>query len=119
MLMPIGMQTFKLSIPIYISEKIEGSDSNSETHDLHLTFVGPKGNQFGQTLVLQVKVNKESSQIQFYKTVITLTEAGLGNFDECAAVLTQCNGDENAAVQMLIDRSKNEDQKETSTGGAQ
>ena len=37
-----------------------------------------------------------------------MTEAGLGSFDECTAALNKCNGDENAAVQMLIEKNSKE-----------
>ena len=45
-----------------------------------------------------MKVNEGVSQLKFYKTVITMTEAGLGTFDDCTVALSKCNGDENAAV---------------------
>lgn len=101
-----GLQTFKLSIPIFIPEDIDVT--NQSTFEVSTTFYGPKNTPFGQTLNINVKVNEGNDQVSFYKTVITLTEAGLGNFDECTAALTQCNGDENAAVQMLIERKKQE-----------
>jgi len=34
-----------------------------------------------------------------------MNEAGLGSFDECVEVLRKCNGDENAAVMMLIEKT--------------
>jgi hypothetical protein len=34
-----------------------------------------------------------------------MNEAGLGSFDDCSETLRKCNGDENAAVQMMIERN--------------
>jgi hypothetical protein len=36
-----------------------------------------------------------------------MMEAGLGTFDECTETLRKCDGDENSAVQMMIDRNSN------------
>jgi len=54
---------------------------------------------------LKVKVNEGTYELKFYKTAITMAEAGLGTFDECAEALRKCTGDENAACQMLIDKN--------------
>jgi hypothetical protein len=97
------LQTFKLSIPVHIPEDIDVKDK--DVFEVPLTFYGPKGSSFGQKLVLKVKVNEGSYELRFYKTAITMMEAGLGTFDECTEVLRKCNGDENAAVLMMIDKN--------------
>jgi hypothetical protein len=38
-----------------------------------------------------------------YKAAITLAEADMGTFDECIEALRKCNGDENAALLMLVE----------------
>ena len=40
-----GLQTFKLSIPVFIPEDIDVSEKS--TFDVPLAFYGPKGNTFG------------------------------------------------------------------------
>jgi len=45
---------------------------------------------------------------------ISLTETGLATFEECVDALRKCNGDEGAAVQMLVEKKE----KEGATGAA-
>jgi len=44
--------------------------------------------------------------LNIYKGAITLAEAEMGTFDDCVDALRICKGDENAALQMLIDKKK-------------
>ena len=89
------MQTFKLSIPIYLPEDVD--IKGNETHDVELGFYGPRGSNFGQKINLKLKLSESAYQLKLYKAAITMTEAGLGTFDECVETLKKCNGDENAA----------------------
>ena len=41
-----------------------------------------------------------------FKAALTLAEAGMGQFDECVDALKKCNGDENAALQLLVENKK-------------
>jgi len=52
-----------------------------------------------------LKINEGAFELRIFKTAITLSEAGLGTFDECVNALRTCNGDENAACQMMLDRN--------------
>ena len=68
------------------------------TFEVTLAFFGPKGNSFGQTINVKVKVNDEqTNQERFFRAAITMTEAGLGGFDECVDAIKKFKGDENAA----------------------
>jgi len=89
------MGTFKLSIPIQIPENIDIKEK--DTFELELGFYGPRGTRFGEKICLKVKVNEGSFELKFYKAAITMTEAGLGTFDDCVDALRKCNGDENSA----------------------
>jgi len=97
------LQTFKLSIPIYIPEEIEVKPD--EVYDIELGFYGPRGGNFGQRINLKFKINEGAFELKIYKAAITMSEAGLGTFDECVETLRMCNGDENAACQMMLDRN--------------
>jgi len=98
-----GLQTFKLSIPIYIPEDIDVKAN--EVYEIELGFYGPRGSLFGQKILLKAKVNEGAFELKLYKAAITMTEAGLGTFDECVETLRKCNGDENAACQMMLDKN--------------
>jgi len=53
-----------------------------------------------------VKVNDEAfNQEKTFRAAITMTEAGIANFDECVEALKKFKGDENAACQFLIDKN--------------
>ncbi len=68
------------------------------TFEVTLAFFGPKGNSFGQVLNLKLKVNDESfKEERLFRAAITLTEAGIGSFDDCVEALKKFHGDENAA----------------------
>lgn len=97
------MQTFKLSIPILIPDDIDVK--GDDTFDVELGFYGPRSGNFGQRLNLKVKINEGAFELKLYKAAITMTEAGLGSFDESVEALRKCNGDENAACQMMIDNT--------------
>ena len=54
-----------------------------------------------------VQVNKAgSNEMKIFKAALNLQEAGFKDFDKCVEVLRQCNCDENAALQMLIELKK-------------
>ena len=76
------------------------------TFEVTLAFFGPKGNSFGQVLTVKIKVNDEAfNQENIFRAAITLTEAGIGSFDDCVEALKKFKGDENAACQYLIDQN--------------
>jgi hypothetical protein len=75
------------------------------TFEVTLAFFGPKGNSFGQTLTVKVRVNEELSQEKVFRAAITMTEAGIASFDDCVEALKKFKGDEDAACQFLIDQN--------------
>jgi hypothetical protein len=100
-----GLQTFKLSIPVQVSEHID--TSKGDTFELALKFFGPKGSSFGQRFIVKIKVVEgANSRLKLYKAALTLAEAGIAGFDECVDALKKCNMDENAACQMLLDKNE-------------
>jgi len=99
-----GMQTVKLSVPIYIPEDFKKSES--EIIEVVLSFFGPKHTSFGQPFSVLVQVTEGANELNIYKAAITLAEAGMGSFDECVDALRTCKGDENAALQILIEKNQ-------------
>lgn len=79
---------------------------DKDYYDVVLAFYGPRGNSFGEHVNLKVKVTDSASEEKFFKTAINLTEAGLGSFDECLEAVKKCNGDENAACEMLVSQEE-------------
>jgi hypothetical protein len=67
---------------------------------------GPRGTPFGQKITFPVKVNDGASELQLYKLAINLVECGLATFDDAVDALRKCNCDENAAVEMLMEKNK-------------
>jgi len=96
-----GMQTIKLNIPLYVPDNFEKQDK--DIFDIPLAFFGPKQNSFGQQINLKVQVTEGERELSLYNAAITLTEAGMGTFDECIEALRKCNFDENAALQVLVE----------------
>lgn len=76
-------------------------NNDNGTFKLQLAFFGPRGNSFGQVLELTVKVTE--NQEMLFKAAITMTEAGIANFEECVEALKKFKGDENAACQYLLE----------------
>ena len=98
------MQTIKLSIPILIPADFKKGEK--DVHEVSLAFYGPKHNSFGQPFTIMVQVNEGESELNLFKAAITLAEAEMGSFDECVDALRACRGDENAALQILIERKQ-------------
>lgn len=86
-----------------MSNKDNNDDENSSTFKLQLAFFGPKGNSFGQVLELTVKVTE--NQEMLFKAAITMTEAGIADFEQCVEALKMFKGDENAACQYLLEQN--------------
>jgi len=100
-----------LVIPVNIPEKL--LEDEKDTQDIELAFTGPKGNTFGQSIILKVKRNEGTAEYELYKAALGLTECGMGTFDDCVEALRQCNNDENAAVELLLEKqSKNFEEKQ-------
>jgi len=55
---------------------------------------------------LKVKVEEGVNELSLFKAALTLAEAGMGQFDECVEALKKCNGDENAALLLLVESKK-------------
>jgi hypothetical protein len=51
-------------------------------------------------------VSEGATELNIFKAAITLAEAGMGSFDECVEALRTCRGDENAALQILIEKTQ-------------
>jgi hypothetical protein len=85
------MQTFKLSIPIFLPEDVD--IKGNEVYEVELGFYGPRGSNFGQRISLKLKLSESAHQLRMYKAAITMMEAGLGTFDECVETLKKLNGD--------------------------
>lgn len=98
------MQTLKLSIPIHIPSDFKKGET--EVYEVPLAFFGPKNASFGQPFTVKVQVSEGASELNIYKAAITLAEAEMGTFDECVEALRTCRGDENAALQMLIEKKQ-------------
>jgi hypothetical protein len=102
-----GMQTIKLNIPIEIPANFqEGKDFSDQIYEVPLSFFGPKHNSFGQQFTVKVQVQDGQSELNLFKAAITLSEAGMGTFDECVDALRKCNNDENAALQILVEKKE-------------
>lgn len=102
-----GMQTIKLSIPIEIPANFqEGIDFSDQVYDVPLSLFGPKHNPFGQQFTVKIQVQDGQSELNLFKAAITLSEAGMGTFDECVDALRKCNNDENAALQILVEKKE-------------
>ena len=74
-----------------------------EVRKIYLSFCGPKGNMFGQEIVIEVKVMLDSaktvSQEEIFRIAIEMSESmNIASFEECVAALKKCNGDQSAAV---------------------
>lgn len=82
-----------------------------ETRKIYLNFHGPKGSTFGQELFIEINVNldkneEEVNMEELFRAAIYMSETlCVGTFDDCVEALKQCKGDQNAAVQHLIDRA--------------
>jgi len=50
-----------LSVPIFVPETIDVKDK--DTFEVCCGFFGPKGNQFGETVTLKVKVNEGAKEL--------------------------------------------------------
>jgi len=55
---------------------------------------------------LKIRVEEGYNELSLFKAALTLAEAGMGQFDECVEALKKCNGDENAALQLLVESKK-------------
>jgi len=75
-----------------------------EIYEIPLAFFGPRHYPFGQGFSVKVKVSEGESELALFKAALTLAEAGMGTFDECVEALRKCNMDENAALQMLVEK---------------
>ena len=90
--------------------KSESVAAGFEARKIYLSFCGPKGSSFGQELFIEVKVNldkePEENMVEIYRAAIYMSETlNVGSFDECVEALKICKGDQNAAVQFLIDNA--------------
>lgn len=89
--------------------KSESVAAGYEVRKIYLGFHGPKGSTFGQELFIEVKVIIQPEQPAFnmeeiFRAAIYMTETlNVGNFDKCVEALKMCKGDQNAAVQYLLD----------------
>ena len=54
--------------------------------------------------MLELTVKITENQEKLFKAAITMTEAGVGSFDECVEALKQFKGDAEAALQFLLDK---------------
>jgi hypothetical protein len=95
--------TFKLSIPMKIKESASASDQEFEAC---FTFVGRKGNSFGDKIVIKFKIQKEIDEVYFYQTAMELYEKQDKNskdisFDVIVKILKYTNGDKAKAEQLI------------------
>lgn len=95
--------TFKLSIPMKIKEAANISDQEFEAS---FTFVGRKGNNFGDKIVVKFKVQNEVDEIHFYQTAMELYEKQDKKskeiaFDIIVKILKYTNGDKEKAEQLI------------------
>ena len=82
-----------------------------EVRKIYLSFRGPKGNNFGQELIIEIKVVFDApvmtslNQEDLLKQAFYMFEKmNLGSFDECVEALKKCNGDQNAACQLFLEK---------------
>jgi len=101
-----GEQEVTITVPIQIAAKFESTDKKE--FDVVVGFVGPRGGAFGQSVKIPIKVAELQDEFTLFKMAISLTETGLATFEECVDVLRKCNGDEGAAVQMLVEKKEKE-----------
>ncbi len=71
-----------------------------------LAFFGPRHNSFGQQFTVKLQVQDGETELNLFKAAITLAEAGMGSFDECVEALRKCHLDENAALQVLVEKKE-------------
>jgi len=55
---------------------------------------------------IPIKVVELQDEYSLFKMAISLTETSIATFEECVDALRKCNGDEGAAVMMLIDKKE-------------
>lgn len=85
---------------------IDFKKGDSDIVEVTLAFFGPKHCTFGTPFTIKVNVSEGADELALYKAAITLAEADMGTFDECVDALRTCRGDENAALQMLIEKKQ-------------
>jgi len=87
-----GKEAFKLSVPLSVLPHIKAGDVQT----INFTFMGPRGNAFGEIIPIQLKVvvPAKHDELEFYKLAIKLTEMNLGSFEECAKAVKDNNCDE-------------------------
>jgi hypothetical protein len=81
-----------------------------EVRKIYFTFQGPKGNNFGQELAIEIKVDLPQeglfvTQEELFRAAIEMAETmNLASFDECVDALKTCKGDKNSACQLLLEK---------------
>lgn len=109
-----GLQTLKLDFPIQITEQFQAQQvsdaSDSDLRKVYLSFCGPKGNVFGQEILVELRVQLKKaplvSQEELFRAALHMAETmNLGSFDACVEALKKCGGDQNKACQQLIDKN--------------
>jgi len=106
--------TFKMSIPMKIKDFAKVSDQEFEAC---FTFVGRKGNNFGDKIVVSFKVQNEVDEVHFYQTAMELYEkqdknSKEINFDVIVKILKHVNGDKEKAAQLItLKKIDTEDEK--------
>jgi uncharacterized CHY-type Zn-finger protein len=111
-----AMETLKMSVPITVAENAFITD---QVFEFKLRFRGPHGNEFGEPIPLKLKVVDfkkpavvekpapvKMSQVELVKLAVKLFDVQkLGQtFDECLGVVTEFNGNEEAAIKRLQPR---------------
>lgn len=79
-------------------------DGDAPVRKIYLSFHGPKGNTFGQEFFIEVQI--ALSQEDLFRAALYMHDKmKLGSFDECVEALKKCNGDQNAACQLFLEKS--------------
>lgn len=107
-----GMQTLKLEVPFNVTDQFKPTltdgSAGFEIRKIYLSFCGPKGNQFGQELAIELKVMLDQQQLnqeELFRAALYMAESmNIASFDECVEALKKCKGDQNAACQLFFEK---------------
>jgi len=92
----------KIAVPLTIMPHIIADEN--VTYVINLTFRGPKGQAFGETIPMMLKVTFPAAQVdelEVYKLAIKLHEMNLGSFEDCAKAVKDNNCNEANTIKAL------------------
>jgi len=98
-----GKTAAKFQVPLTMAPHMIADDDKE--YEVRFTFRGPRGQPFGEMIVLKMKcvlAPRQVTEVEIYKLAIKLHEQlQLGNLDDCIKAVRESNCDEADSIKAL------------------